>query len=69
MDLKTSRVYLEAEGVGPEEAARVTVNGAYAGGFIGQPLRLDITRFLKPGGNKLRLNPFAPTTVRLAVYP
>lgn len=66
--LKDSRVCLEAEGIAPEEAARVTVNGTYAGGFIGQPLRLDVTRLLKAGSNRIRIDPFAPATVRLAVY-
>jgi hypothetical protein len=69
LDLKHSRVYLEAAGITPEAAARVTVNGTDAGGFIGAPLRLDITRLLKPGNNTLRLEPFAPASLRLGVYP
>jgi hypothetical protein len=69
LDLKHSRIYLEAAGITPEAAARVTVNGTDAGGFIGAPLRLDITRLLKPGANNLRLEPFAPASLRVAVYP
>ncbi|MCX6873684.1 MAG: hypothetical protein NTW21_07730 [Verrucomicrobia bacterium] len=69
LDLKHSRVYLEAAGITPEAAARVTVNGVDAGGFIGAPLRLGITRLLKPGTNTLRLEPFAPASLRLTVYP
>ncbi len=52
----------------PEAAASVTVNGAFAGGFIGKPLRLDVTRFLKPGSNTIRMEPFAPKSARLVVY-
>ena len=69
VDLTKSRVFLEVAALAPEAAARVTVNGSDAGGFIGAPLRLDITRFLKPGKNTLRLEPFAPTELHLAVYP
>jgi len=43
VDLKRSHVYLELEGLLPEAAARVTVNEAYAGGCIGNPLRLEVT--------------------------
>ena len=46
--------------VAPEAAARVTVNGKDAGGFIGRPLRLDVTRLLQPGTNTIRIEPFAP---------
>ncbi len=67
--LDQKRVYLEVEDLAPEDAARVTVNGRYAGGFIGRPLRLDVTAHLKPGANALRIEPFAPKTARLAVYP
>jgi len=67
-DLAGSRVYLEAGGISPETAARVTINGKDAGGFIGSPSRLEISRCLKPGVNNLRIEPFAPESVRLAVY-
>jgi len=69
LDLTKQRVYLEAVALAPEAAARVTVNGRAAGGFIGEPLRLDISRFLKSGSNTLRLEPFAPSALHLAVYP
>lgn len=36
----------------------MTVNGAYAGGFIGAPYRLDITRLVKSGTNTLETKPF-----------
>ncbi len=68
VDLAKARVYLELEGLSPEEAARVTVNGQDAVGFIGRPLRLDVTRFLKPGANTIRIEPFAPKSARLAYY-
>ncbi|HNY28399.1 MAG TPA: hypothetical protein PKH31_13565, partial [Candidatus Sumerlaeota bacterium] len=59
----------EMDGIAPEEAARVSVNGAYAGGFIGKPLRLDVTEHLKSGKNAFLIEPFAPGKVWLAVYP
>ncbi len=62
-----TRVYLEMEGLAPEEAARVAINGQYAGGVIGRPLRLEVTRHLKPGVNRFRIEPFAPKAARLVV--
>jgi hypothetical protein len=69
VDLKTTRVVLEMEGLAPEEAARVSVNGEYAGGFIGKPLQLDVTDHVKAGKNTFLIEPFAPGKVWLAVYP
>ena len=68
VDLSRSRVYLEMDALSPEEAARVTVNGARAGGFIGRPLRLDVTEHLKAGANTVEVAPFAPSAARLGVY-
>jgi len=68
LDLTKSRVFLEVDELTPEAAASVNVNGQPAGGFIGKPLRLEVTRFLKPGPNTLRLDPFAPKSARLVVY-
>ena len=68
LDLSKSRVFLEAADLAPEAAASATVNGQFAGGFIGKPLRLDVTRLLKPGDNTIRLDPFAPKSARLTVY-
>lgn len=67
IDLTKARVYLEMETLEPEEAARVTLNGKDAGGFIGRPLRLDVTRHLKPGSNALLIEPFAPKSARMIV--
>ncbi len=53
----------------PGEAAAVTVNGQRAGGLIGRPLRLDITRYLKTGENSIVIEPLAPKAARLAFYP
>jgi len=64
-----SRVFLLTGTLKPEAAARVTVNGRDAGGFLCQPFRLDVTRILKPGDNRIRLEPFAPEEVWLAVLP
>jgi len=68
LDLAKSRVFLVMDAVAPEEAARVTVNDTYAGGFIGKPFRLDVTAHLKKGTNTIRIEPFAPKTAQLAVY-
>ena len=68
VDLAKSRVFLEMDALAPEVAARVTINDAYAGGLLAQPLRLDITRHLKPGANTLRIEPFAPKSARFVVY-
>jgi hypothetical protein len=68
VDLAKSRVFLVMDALAPEEAARVTVNGTYAGGLIGKPLRLQVTPLLKQGANTIRIEPFAPKTAHLAVY-
>jgi hypothetical protein len=68
-DLNNTLVYLELGALAPEIAARVTVNGHNAGGFIGRPARLEVSRYLKSGANTLRIEPFAPESVRLAIYP
>lgn len=67
LDLTAARIVLEMDNLSPEEAARITINGKDAGGFIGKPLRLEVTPHLKPGTNKIRIEPFAPKSVRLAV--
>jgi len=64
-DLAASRVHLELDSLAPEAAARVTVNGAYAGGFIDKPLRLDVTPHIKAGKNTIVIEPFAPKNARL----
>jgi hypothetical protein len=69
LDLAKSRVLLTMDELTPEAAACVTVNGRAAGGFIGKPYRLDVTPFLKPGSNTLRIEPFAPNQARLLVLP
>ena len=68
VDLARCRVCLEMDDL-PGEAAAVTVNGQPAGGLIGRPLRLDITRYLKPGENTILIEPLAPKAARLAFYP
>ena len=67
-DLTRSHIYLELDELTPETAARVTVNDAYAGGFLVKPLRLEVTKLLKPGSNTLRIEPFAPKSARLVFY-
>jgi hypothetical protein len=69
INLATSRIYIELDGISPEEAAAISINGKPAGGFICRPFRLDVTRFLKPGDNRVEVVPFAPKTVKLSVYP
>jgi hypothetical protein len=68
LDLTRSRIYLELDELAPETAARITVNDADAGGFLAKPLRLDITRLLKPNANTIRIEPFAPKSARLVIY-
>ena len=68
-DLKQARVYLELGAPAPETAARITVNGNSAGGFISKPARLEISQHLKPGANTFRIEPFAPESVRLVKCP
>lgn len=67
VSLDKSRVIIEMDELTPEEAARVTINDSYAGGFIGKPFRLDVTGYLKHGVNKIKIEPFAPKSVRLIV--
>ncbi|MEY3896874.1 MAG: hypothetical protein RLZZ214_2395 [Verrucomicrobiota bacterium] len=72
LDLAKTRIVLEIDGLLPEEAARITINGKNAGGFIGRPFRLEVARHLKRGDNQIRVEPFAPGSVRLRVvnaYP
>jgi len=63
------RVYAVMDGIEPEDAAAVRVNGQHAGGFIGRPFRLDITPHVHAGVNRLEIRPFAPRTLRVAVVP
>ena len=65
---KAKKLNLEMSEPAPEAAAHVTVNGKYAGGFIGRPCRVDVTDLLKPGMNEFNILPFASATVRLAIY-
>jgi len=68
VDLSKARVCLELDELAPEAAANITVNGAFAGGFIGKPFRLDVTKHLKTGENSIKIVPFAPKTAKLVVY-
>ena len=61
------RVYLACDDVEGEKSAAITVNGAYAGGFIGAPYRLDITKSVKPGANTLETKPFRLKNPRIVL--
>ena len=61
------RVYFVCDGTEGESSAAVTVNGAFAGGFIGAPYRLDITRSVKTGTNTLEAKPFRLQNPRIVV--
>ena len=61
------RVYFVCDDVEGEKSAAVTVNGAYAGGFIGAPYRLDITRAVKAGANALEAKPFRLKNPRVVI--
>ena len=49
------------------EGASVNVNGKFAGGMMGAPYRLNVTGLIKPGGNTIEIEPYAPKRVRLRV--
>ncbi|HEV58491.1 MAG TPA: hypothetical protein ENN87_13530 [Phycisphaerales bacterium] len=68
-DADRVRLVLEMKQMRGEQAARVTVNGQYAGGVIERPLRLDISAYVRPGANVLRIEPFSPVEPRLVLYP
>jgi hypothetical protein len=68
LDLEKARIYLVLDEVAPEAAANITVNGTFAGGFIGAPLRIDVTARLRPGANTFTITPFAPKSAKLLVY-
>jgi hypothetical protein len=59
-----NRVFLTMEGL-PDDSAAVTVNGKPAGGVIGKPTRLDITRLVTPGENIIVIEPLAPKAARI----
>ena len=61
------RVCLEMDGL-PDDSAAVTVNGAFAGGMIGRPLRLDVTHWVQTGENSITIKPLAPRYVRIVFY-
>jgi len=61
------RVYLACDDVEGEKSAAITVNGAYAGGFIGAPYRLDITKAVKSGANTLEAKPFRLKNPRVVI--
>jgi hypothetical protein len=65
VNLAKVRVHLVMDGL-PDDSAAVTVNGTKAGGVIGKPTRLDITRQLKAGENTVEIAPLAPQTAKLA---
>jgi hypothetical protein len=53
----------------PGGSASVSVNGAFAGGVIGRPWRLDVTRAVKAGANAIEIVPQSPKRARLVAYP
>lgn len=61
------RVYFACDDVAGERSAAMTVNGAYAGGFIGAPYRLDITKSVKAGVNTLEAKPFRLKNPRIVI--
>jgi hypothetical protein len=63
-------MYLELDELPlPVLSAAVTVNGAFAGGLIGKPFRLNVGGHLKPGENVIEIAPVAPKSARLVFYP
>jgi hypothetical protein len=66
---RPERVFLVMDGIEPEAGACVTVNGIHSGGMIGKPFQLEITEQVHPGTNSIRIEPFAPASVRVIVTP
>ena len=67
VDPMRCRIYLEMEGL-PDNSAAVSLNGTFAGGMIGRPSRLDITRHVRPGQNTVVIEPLAPSLAKLVLY-
>jgi len=63
------RFILDMGEIKPEQAARITINNAYVGGCIGRPSNKDITEYLKPGRNIIRIEPFSPDMVQIFFLP
>ncbi len=61
------RVFFVCDGTEGESSAAVTANGAYAGGFIGAPYRLNITHAVKEGTNTLETKPFRLKNPRIVI--
>lgn len=68
VDISKCRVVLEMDGL-PDDSASVTVNGVFAGGVIGRPLRLDISRRVEAGENHVVIEPLAPKSAKIVFYP
>jgi hypothetical protein len=68
VDLTANRVYLEMDDL-PDAAASVRVNGCFAGGCIGAPLRVNVTGQVKAGPNAIEIQPQAPKSARLLIVP
>jgi hypothetical protein len=68
IDLASERVFIRTTAPSPEDAAAITVNGKYAGGFLCGPYRLDVSRAVTAGRNTIRIEPFAPASVEVVVY-
>ena len=68
LDLTAVRAFLELSDIEPEGAARISVNGRDAGGFLGAPFRLEITPLLRNGENSIDIAPFAPQGVRIVFH-
>ena len=62
-----ARVFFVCDGTEGESSAAVTVNGAFAGGFIGAPYRLDVTRAVQAGANTLETKPFRLKNPRIVI--
>lgn len=61
------RIFAAFENIGQEDALRIHVNNADAGGFICAPYHLDITPFVKPGENTILTEPFCPEKTSIMI--
>ncbi len=65
---KNYRVVLAMDDIQPETAARITVNGKYAGGCIGKLLYKDISDYVQAGNNTVCIEPFSPGSVKILIF-
>ena len=64
-----ARVFVTFADIDVENTLRVTINGKDAGGFLGAPLRLEVTDLLVPGTNTVLAEPFKVGSINVWLVP